>query len=241
MSYQYPNHLFPEHGGGSSSAAEADGQGSWYDVVGVPSPGAGYPTTYSADVAISHQNTSTEGGNSRFTEGADGQSLSAAAYPSYGVGDQPSDPANTRVPNQDRQDRHRGSGQFSSRDSGRNLNYVEGAPIESYESFINTERHPQIVGRQLDEGHEFQTSYGQSQSNEPPSAFMQHKFKFYWTRDKKERLWELSQETNPRLSLPQIAEILGGTTVGQCRKWLGRLRAKGGPQYEQSEEDEQSE
>lgn len=236
MSYQYPNYLFPEYGGGPSSTAGADGQGSWYDVVGVPSPGAGYPTTYSADTAISHQTFSTQGGNLLPTEGADGQPLSAAAYPSNGVGDQPPDPANIRVPNQDR---HCGSGRSSPSDSGRELKYVMGAPIESYESFINAEEHPLIVGRKLGDGHELQTSDGQSQSDEAPSAFMEHQFKFFWTDDKKRELLRLAKKGD--LSLEQIAERLGGTTVGQCRKWLGRLKPKGGPQHEQSEQDEQIE
>lgn len=236
MSYQYPNYLFPEYGGGSSSASGADGQGSWHDVVGVPSPDAGYPTTYSTDTVMAYQNPLTQGGNLLSTEGADGQPLSAAAYPSYGVGDQPSDPANIRVPNQDR---HRGSGQSSPSDCDRELKYVKGAPIESYESFINTEEHPLIVGRKLGDGHELQTSHGQSQSDEAPSAFMEHRFKFFWTEDKKKELLRLAKKRD--LSLEQIAERLGGTTVGQCKKWLSRLKAKGGPQDEQSEQDEQDE
>lgn len=236
MSYQYPDNLFPDYEGGSSSAAEADGRGSWYDVVGVPSPGTGYPTICLADLEISHQNPSTQGGDLLSTEGADGQPLSAAAYPSDGVGDQPPDTANTRVPNQDR---HGVSGRSSLRDSDKKLAYVKGAPIESYESFLNTEQRPQIVGLKLKDGHKLQTSHGQSPSDEPPSAFMEHRFKFFWTDDKKKQLLELVKV--PGLSLEQIAEILGGTTVGQCKKWLGRLQPKGGPQHEQSEQDEQIE
>lgn len=179
---------------------------------------------------------STQGGSLLSTEGADGQPLIAAAYPSYGVGDQPPDPANIRVPNQDR---HRGSGRSYLRESDKKLEYVKDTPIKSYESFLNTEEHPRIVGLQLKDGHELQTSHGQSPSDEPPSAFMQHKFKFFWTRGKKEELLKLSEETD--LSLDQIAERLGGTTAKQCEKWLGRLRAKEGPQDEQSEQDEESE
>lgn len=182
MSYQYPSQYYPNYGGESSSAGAAGGNGSWGNVVGVPSSGTGHPTTYPPAATIPHQNPSAQRGALPSLVGAGGQPSSTAAHPGYGygIGSQDPYPEGTRMPNEGQ---NYGGGRSSARHRDTRMEYVEGAPIVSYESYIGTQPHPQIAHRQVEGGHYMQNPPGQNQSHKPPSAFMQKEFKTTWTKE----------------------------------------------------------
>lgn len=105
------------------------------------------------------------------------------------------------------------------------LPYKEGAPISDYEIFINTERHPKIVGRNLPGGYQPQNPPDLGQSNEP-SANSTHRdeWRSNWTEKQEQYLWKLGQSKTPELLWDDIAEMVGDFTAEACRHKYYRMR-----------------